>query len=274
MTRMISIVLPAVVLLTTANVNASESQRARLRTALSAFDDAIANTQDSQAAREHYATAAAGFESLIAEGVHNAAIYYDLANAYYRLGDVGRSVLNYRRAEQLDPGDPRIVSNLRLARQRVTPYIEPAEQTQIWRQLFFWHYSLSISNRLWIGASLSATGWALVLLAVWQRRRAWGIVGGLVILHGLGAATSVGWELSSQTQTPAAVIVQGHPILRLGRGEGQDAALSDPLGPGVELRILSERAGWLEVSLVDGQTGWIPAEGVERLTPALRPDAL
>lgn len=266
MRTILSGLLSCVLLVSTTLANEAESRRTLLREGLSAFDDAIASKRDGEIAHENYTRSAAAFEALVAEGVHNPAIYYNLGNAYYRLGEVGRSVLNYRRAQRLAPGDTAIASNLRLARQRVTPFIEPAEEAQIWRQLFFWHFSTSRASRLWVGIGLSSLGWAVLLLAVWLRRRTWGIVAGIVILHGLGAGLSVAWELRSEAQTPAAVIVNGEPILRLGRGEGQDAALSDPLGPGIELSVLSERAGWLEVALVDGQTGWLPADGIEFVT--------
>ena len=263
MKTIVRVLLSGLLMASVALAKDAESHRALLREGLSAFDDAIASNRDDESAHENYARSAAAFEALVADGVRNPAIYYNLGNAYYRLGDVGRSVLNYRRAERLDPGDAGITSNLRLARQRVTPLIKPTEEAQIWRQLFFWHFSTSRSARLWAGIMLSSLGWALLLLAVWMRRRAWGIVAGIVVLHGLGAGLSVAWDLRSESQTPPAVIVHGEPILRLGRGEGQDAALSDPLGPGIELAVLSERAGWLEVALVDGQMGWLPADGVE-----------
>lgn len=246
---------------------ASDSQRTLLRDALTSFDLAISDKGTDEEIRANYNRSAAAFEALIAQGIQNPALYYNLANAYYRIGDVGRSVLNYRRAERLDPANTRIASNLQQARQRVTPFIEPAEQAQIQRQLFFWHYSLSRDTRLWIGLWLSSLGWALLLVAVWLRRRAWGILGGIILLHGFGAASSVAVDLRNESNTPSAVIVDAEPLLRMGRGAGQDVALSEPLGPGIELRVLSERAGWLEIELVDGQTGWIPAEGVEFVPP-------
>ena len=89
--------------------------------------------------------------------------------------------------------------------------------------------------------------------------------GCLLIVHGLGAGVSVAWQLHDERQRPPAVIVAGAPELRLGRGAGFAAALDTPLGAGTELRIVQERAGWLEVELPNGQRGWLADEGVARV---------
>ena len=64
---------------------------------------------------------------------------------------------------------------------------------------------------------------------------------------------------------PMAVVCGAEHILRLGSGEGSDAAMSEPLGPGVELRVIGGRGEWVEVRLVDGREGWLPAAAIERI---------
>src|SRR5205823_4981094 len=60
--------------------------------------------------------AADGYESLVQSGQWNANLFYDLGNAYYRLGNFGKAILNYERALALDPRHPEADANLRLAR--------------------------------------------------------------------------------------------------------------------------------------------------------------
>ena len=91
-----------------------ERQREILRDALSAFDDAVATARDNPARAEQlYRQAAAAFERLVADGVRSAALEYNLGNTRFRLGDLGRAVLHYRRAQRLDPGDAKLAENLR-----------------------------------------------------------------------------------------------------------------------------------------------------------------
>ena len=42
-------------------------------------------------------------------------MFYDLGNAYYRLGNFGKAILNYERALALEPRHPEAQANLRLA---------------------------------------------------------------------------------------------------------------------------------------------------------------
>lgn len=52
---------------------------------------------------EHYNEAVTAYEHLAASGVWNAALYFNLGNACYHEGDLGRAILNYERAIAIDP---------------------------------------------------------------------------------------------------------------------------------------------------------------------------
>ena len=77
------------------------------------FRQANESTQDPQAAQGLYEQAILKYEKIIEDGgIKNAGLYYNLANAYLLSDNLGRAILNYRRAEKLDPGDPDIQKNL------------------------------------------------------------------------------------------------------------------------------------------------------------------
>ena len=50
--------------------------------------------------REEYAEAIQQYEALIGQGFRDAAVHYNLGNAYLESGDLGRAILNYLRAEE------------------------------------------------------------------------------------------------------------------------------------------------------------------------------
>ena len=47
-------------------------------------------------------------------------LYYNMGNTYYRLGDLGHAVLNYRRALALDPSNEEARLNLEFVRTKIT----------------------------------------------------------------------------------------------------------------------------------------------------------
>ena len=55
-------------------------------------------------------------------------LYYNVGNAYFRLNQTGRAILNYERAARLSPTDADIQTNLAVARGRVTDDIEAVSE--------------------------------------------------------------------------------------------------------------------------------------------------
>lgn len=240
-------------------------QREILRDALQAYDQAVAIArQDPTQAADLYRQAAGGFQALRDAGLCNAGLEYNLGNVYFRLGDVGRAIVHYRRAAALDPGDERLAANLRYARDRVEPRIAASGEARLARQLLFWHYNTSATGRFWALSLLSILGWPLLFAGVhWRKRTLW-IPGLIAGLFALAAAASLSWQIHDEgVRPPAVVVAETH--LRLGRGEGSDLALKQPLGPGVELRILQHIGDWAEVRLPNDQTGWVQVGAIERI---------
>lgn len=242
-----------------------EKQRELARAALDAFDAAVAVQRSEPArAKELYREAQQGFLSLIHAGALNADLEFNLANTEYRLGNIGRAVLHYRRALRLDPGHDDARANLDYVRRQVRPPLAASAGAGRLDPLS-WHTRASLRVRFWIAAAASAAGWLALMLWLRRRLRPLLVVGVAAALLGSLAGASAMWQLADESARPHAVVANAAATLRLGRGEGYDPALREALGPGVELRILEERAGWVEVRLSDGTRGWLPAESVERV---------
>jgi len=269
--RLRTVVLAAVLLVVAAPPLSAEPfsparQHEVLRDALDAYDQAVGSArQDPQRAAQLYRQAAAGFSALVDAGVRNAALEYNLGNVHFRLGELGRAIVHYRRAQRLAPSDERLAANLRYARDRVEPAIQPSGESRLTRQLLFWHFNTSPAQRFVALGACAAAGWLLLTVWLWWRRRAVLVLGLLGVVLALATGVSIRWQMADEAHYPHAVIVADNPYLRLGRGEGSDLALKQPLGPGVELRILQERGDWIEVRLPNDQTGWLPATAVERV---------
>src|SRR5438045_7104192 len=57
-----------------------------------------------------------GYQSLASSGQWSANLFYNLGNAWFRLGNFGEAILNYERALALDPHHPEAAANLVLVR--------------------------------------------------------------------------------------------------------------------------------------------------------------
>jgi tetratricopeptide (TPR) repeat protein len=91
---------------------------------------------------EDYSKAAELFENIAGNHVVNGELFYNLGNAYFKKGDLGKSVLWYERAIKLIPGDPDLVFNHHYVTGLVTDKAE-VKTNPILNVLMFWKRGMS-----------------------------------------------------------------------------------------------------------------------------------
>ncbi len=99
----------------------------------------------------HYQAAADGFLSIAQEGIVNGKLYYNIANACFKAGDIGRAVLWYEKAFRLMPNDPDLRFNLEYARTRVKD--KAPDLVSLPQMLFFWRYWLGRKTVIFLAAA-------------------------------------------------------------------------------------------------------------------------
>jgi tetratricopeptide (TPR) repeat protein len=206
-----------------------------------------------------YEKALRSFDGIIQTGgIENGKLYYNIGNIYFRLGDLGRAILNYRKAEDLIPGDLNLQQNLMYARSRCTDRIEPKPQTRVLQTLFFWHYDVSTRMRLILFVICFDLIWAgAVLYLFWPKR--W--LGRLALAFAAPAlllAASLGMDALQQSHNRSGVVLAPEVIARKGDSNTYEASFKDPLHAGTEFRLIEDRNGWVQIELQDGRRCWIP----------------
>ncbi|MCW5979436.1 MAG: hypothetical protein KIT09_15270 [Bryobacteraceae bacterium] len=215
--------------------------------------------RDPSAAREIYQRAALRLERIAREGgIRNGKLFYNLGNAYYQAGDIGRAILNYRRAELYVPGDPNLAQNLAQARKSRQDSIEEKQRTRVLRTLLFWHYDMSRAARAWLLALFSGAFWAGAAVRLrrseWMPRTALAAAGALAVLFLVSLAAEAAGD-----RRPAGVILAAEVTARKGDGESYEPSFQEPLHAGAEFELLETRSGWRHIELPDGRQCWIPA---------------
>ena len=232
-------------------------QLVQLEEANRAFEQALTSpTPD--AAQGYYQQALAGYAQLVAAGIHNARLYYNLGNVYLRLHDLGHAILYYRRGLRLEPGNRQLQANLRYARSRRTDQIDVGSQRQptLLPQLFFWSDTLSVPTQWTLALGGYALAWGCALAHLVWRRAAlrWCLAGAAFVCLVFAGST---WCTQSRYATRAGVIVAEEVVVRKGNGESYTPQLPQPLHAGTEFVVLEERGSWLAIQLDNGINGWI-----------------
>ncbi len=198
--------------------------------------------------------------------MRNAGLYYNLANAYLLKEDLGRAILNYRRAERLvraglkpAPMDLDIQKNLAFARSRRIDRVETAPQKRVLETLFFWHYDLSLRTRFLLACVAFAVLCLWATAMIWRGRRTGGMAAVVLLAVCIvGLLASILVETRRQSHTLFGVITAAEVVARQGDGPNYPPSFQDPLHAGTEFEVLAQRPGWIHIRLADGTDAWIP----------------
>jgi len=212
-----------------------------------------------------FTEAAAAYQTLVDAGVEDGTLYYNLSNAYFKAGDLGRAVLNYRRAQASLPRDPDVATNLQLARAQTVDRLEVEDGgalvSFVRRVLVEWttlNEAAAITLGLWVLLCAS-----VVAAILWPRGRQglrYGIAA-VIVLLALGLL-SAGMRLSDARSSPAVIVVQE---VEAHSGPGADYLAEFTLHTGAEVRMLERREGWVRIALPGDLQGWVVGEAVEEL---------
>ncbi len=212
------------------------------------------------------AGAAGVWESLAREGLADSRLWYNLGNAYYQQGDMGRAVLSYRRAQRLAPRDPELRDNLALARARRADGDQVTASggaaTKAWRWLRACvspgEFAVSGLVLLWLAALLAIAG--ILRLLAWPRLR-WPLIALSVLLPLVSIAA---WTAEWQDWSGREAVLLA-PAVAVTSGPGADFLTLFEVHAGAELRVEEERGDWLRVSLGEALEGWIPRGSCQTL---------
>ena len=213
-----------------------------------------------------YPAAIAGYVEVVAAGVEDGHVLYDLGNALFREQRLGAAILMWRRAQVLLPRDPDLRANLERARSQVKDRLDPP----VWiPALFFWQRTMALRESALLASSLVCLGF-LVLLA--RRRVGRGVAGrslvgvavGVMVFGGLVAlSTAYGWR--ALRARPIAVVLEEQVTARSTVGLGGVELFV--LHEGAEVRVAEQDAEHVLVVLPDGRRGWCAAGGVGLVLP-------
>ncbi len=203
----------------------------------------------------HYAQSAQAYEALIDKGVQSGYLYYNLGNAYIRMGKTGPAVLNYIRARKWIPRDENLAANLKFAIQQTQDKMEPPTPGALF---FFWNNDLNLNELIYLAIGLNFIFW--LSLSLWLYFPALKIVRNTFLCLVLLSFISIGVKLKSEFDLKLAVVLTKRVEVKSGRAE--DAVTLFQLHEGAPVIITDSHENWLEIRLNEEQKGWVPKKSM------------
>jgi hypothetical protein len=216
------------------------------------------SAKDPEQAKKLYEKAILDFERIIEQGrVKNSKLYYNLANAYFLNDQLGKAILNYRRAEKLNSTDENIQKNLAFARSKRIDKIPVKTEKRVLQTLFFWYYDFSIKTKFLLTCIFFGIACLCAAGMIWFGRN-----GPLMTITIVCCVLTVCFLASvlveSDSSKVCGVVIAKEVVARQGDGQNYPPSFKEPLHEGTEFDLLEKRPGWLHIKLSDDSDGWIP----------------
>ncbi len=208
------------------------------------------------------------YDAVLKTGHHSAELYYNMANAYYKLNEIAQSIYYYEKALLLSPNDEDIKTNLAFAQRQTVDVINEIPQ------LGFSKFIDTITNKFsfdyWAKLTIGFVVVFVILFLVYYflyqstQKRITFIASMLMLM--LASATlffafkQYNYE---QNNTPAIVFAKETEIKT-------EPNLKSPavfkLHEGTKVKVLEAYdKNWSKIKIADGKTGWVINEDIKLL---------
>lgn len=199
------------------------------------------------------------FESIIAKGYEGKSLFYNLGNAYIRVGKIGTAILYYEKAKKLSPSDDDINYNLAFANSKIVDKIETLPEFFIFE---WWENTL---------AMFSVTGWTyvayffyfIVLLAIagysfagtlkLQRISFYSGLASLLLLTLTTIFLLV--NLNRELNVRYGVIIESEVVTKFSPDQNSKDAFI--VHEGLKVQAEDDLGDWIKIKLIDGKVGWV-----------------
>lgn len=237
-------------------------------TAKAGVDDSKALFQQANAAYDSgdYERAVEQYNAITDNGYDSWELRYNMGNAYYRLDNIGQSILNYERALRMAPGKKIIKDNLTLARRQTADNIEELPRMFLIEWALAFSQMMTFHGWLTLIAILALLGIAALsvffISSEYKTRKTAFIISVvlcIIIIFSVAGATISSHNTTKDNEaiiTSPLVVVKGSPD-----GKSIDKFV---LHEGTKVTIGDEQDEWWQIEIADGKSGWING-GAERI---------
>ncbi len=215
----------------------------------------------------NFEKAAATYEQILSQNLHSAALYYNLANAYFKQDELGKALLNYNRASRIAPGDEDIRHNQEYAEKMTKDSIEKIPEFFLITWLRSVRGAMSCTAWTLLSIVMLATALAMALLYLLAQRMSLRKVGfyTMAVAVVLFVATSA-FAISERNQLVGrseAIVMSTAASVK--SSPDRSATELFVLHEGTKVSIGETTDGWAEVRIADGRKGWIGEKRIERI---------
>jgi tetratricopeptide (TPR) repeat protein len=210
-----------------------------------------------------YKDAALLYERLISQGVTSGNIYYNLGNAYYKMGKIGKALLNYERAKKFIPDNEDLFANVSFMKSALD--VEQPQETyslyqKIWRGI---RGAVSVSAWFVISAVLFFSICLILGIGFMDyrfRAKSHTIAGTLLFVFILSFVCFID-AYSSGKNFKEGIIISREADVRY--SPSYSGVVAFKLVEGMKAQIIRKQDAWTHIRLNKEKSGWVESEAIE-----------
>jgi tetratricopeptide (TPR) repeat protein len=234
------------------------------------------NTGNNLYLKGNYDEAIQIYENLAIQNQTHSGLYFNLGNAYYKKGDTGRALVNYKRALRLDPRDPDIRRNIRIIQiEKNNSVIEPDSLRgpgHILADLTDNFFSINETSIITLGLWFLIIGLIMLFrMSEYQKIRV--VISALLIIFTILffiTGLSLGSRIVTEIKNPSAVVTAEEIPLKSQPDNAYKTEYS--LKNGSEVFFIETQGEWVKLSTTNNAyKGWVPATSIERISNIIPP---
>lgn len=228
----------------------------------SIWDEANASYDSS-----NFEQAVVGYNKLTKSGLNSAELQYNLGNAYYKMGIIGKSILHYERALKFKPNHKDCKHNLAIANALVVDEFETLPELIF---ISWWKRLVNLfSLKVWQYISLFFI-WSSLIAWFFKRftririiKKAAGIKIFLFLFIGLLSALFMYGKYAFDNNSINAIILEPSVYSKLAPNESSEDAFI--LHEGAKISLLEKVGSYVEIKLPDGNKAWLEYGSFEEI---------
>jgi len=237
----------------------SQGQSAAVKDSVSAANQ-LYNTAKYQDAIRKY-------QYVISQGFESSELYFNLGNAFYKLGNATYAILNYERARKLAPNDDDVRYNLELARTLIVDnvvslpdggFLRWMKQMISSKSINFWGIFSIItffSFLFLFGLFLLSRTFSVKRLAFWFS----------VAAISVSAITfTFGSTMKSKLVNHKSAVITDRSV-KVKASPSETGTELFIVHEGVTVQLTDKLGDWVNISLPDGNKGWVKEESMIRI---------
>jgi len=214
-----------------------------------------------------YENAVTIYEKVTQAGLASPVLYYNLGNAYFKLGNMPLAILYYEKAHKLAPADADIVHNIRLANTRIVDKIEPVPMLFYIRWWSSARNILSPDNFAKISLALFSIFWLLLACYFLARRKVLRITAfyfALIFLIGSIFGIVLASDSHHKALNPDEAIVM-EPSAGVKSSPDDKSVDLFVIHEGTKVTVMDRIGNWKEVRIANGNSGWIQTTAIREI---------